>query len=277
MKPPSRIEFLQKIIPMIRSDTSSNAKLAGAQLAIDILKWGIEDAGSMSGIRRALLRQFAKADPEYDKPIPLEIDAPARSPVLSDTEKDDRETEKQVEGLRWAREELKKKGMSPKPSVSSAAEERKRQAFVQKAEDLAGSLQFEFCKSSVSYLEKKYDHDTAMTIAAALANYVFRFGYVSPQHASDSGLMATVADERPKVLDSFSSIFKTNSTGVLILLGAAWSVNLTEFKRHMRSLAEDGFAQIGRNTPNVQRELPSADAVYMYELTTLSSEVTHKG
>src|SRR6516164_6235670 len=70
-----RIKLLQKIIPIIRSHTSSTAKLVDAQLIIDILKWGIEDAGSMSGIRRTLLRQFAKADPEYDKPIPLEIDA----------------------------------------------------------------------------------------------------------------------------------------------------------------------------------------------------------
>ena len=106
-----------------------------------------------------------------------------------------------------------------------------------------------------------------MKISAALANYVFRFGYVSPDHASDAGSMAVVTAERPKVLDSFPSIFKTNATGVLILLGAAWSVNLTEFKRHMLALAEDGFAQVGPNTPNVQRELPStADAVYMYEL-----------
>ena len=70
-----RIELLRKIIPVIRSHTSSEAKLADAQLVIDILKWGIEDAGSMSSIRRALLRQFAKADPEYDKPIPSEINA----------------------------------------------------------------------------------------------------------------------------------------------------------------------------------------------------------
>ena len=68
-----RIELLRKIIPVIRSHASSTAKLAGAQLVIDILKWGIEDAGSMSGLRRTLLRQFAKADPEYDKPIPSEI------------------------------------------------------------------------------------------------------------------------------------------------------------------------------------------------------------
>jgi hypothetical protein len=33
--------------------------------------------------------------------------------------------------------------------------ERKRQAFVKKVEDLADSLQWEFYKSSLSYLEKK--------------------------------------------------------------------------------------------------------------------------
>ena len=68
--------------------------------------------------------------------------------------------------------------------------ERKRQAFVQKVEDLAGSLQMEFVKSSVSFLEKKYDHGIAVKISAALANYVFRFGHVSPQHASDTDFMA---------------------------------------------------------------------------------------
>ena len=70
-----RIRILREVIPIIRSHTSSKAKLADAQLVIDILKWGIEDAGSMTGLMRAILRQFAKADPEYDKPIPLEIDA----------------------------------------------------------------------------------------------------------------------------------------------------------------------------------------------------------
>lgn len=140
--------------------------------------------------------------------------------------------------------------------------ERQRKAFVERAE-------FEFYKSSASYLEKKYDHDTSIKVAAALTNYVFRFGYTAPVHASNPALMTAVAEERAKVLDSFSSVFKANATGILILLAAAWSVNLTEFRRHMRALAEDGFAQVGRNTPNVQHDLPATDAVYMYEVTTL--------
>jgi hypothetical protein len=93
------------------------------------------------------------------------------------------------------------------------SKERKRQAFIQKIEDLAGSAQFEFYKSCVSYLEKKYDHDTAVKISAALANYVFRFGHVSAEHACDARLMAVLATEQQRVLDSFSTIFKVNSTG----------------------------------------------------------------
>jgi hypothetical protein len=66
----SRIELLRKMIPIIRSNHS---RMADAQLLIDILKWGITDAASMSMLKRTILREFAKADPEYKKPIPPEI------------------------------------------------------------------------------------------------------------------------------------------------------------------------------------------------------------
>lgn len=67
------LEFLLKMIPVIRSDPSRANKLADAQLLIDILKWGILDAATMSGLRRTIARQSATADPEYQKPIPPEI------------------------------------------------------------------------------------------------------------------------------------------------------------------------------------------------------------
>ena len=67
------IEFLQKMIPLIRSNASTTEQMADAQLVIDILKWGIEDAASMSGLKRSVLRKFAKTDPEYKKQIPPEI------------------------------------------------------------------------------------------------------------------------------------------------------------------------------------------------------------
>src|SRR5262249_35481832 len=67
-----RRKLLRDIIPIIRSSTSHMEKLGDAQLLIDILKWGI-DAPNMSRLRRAIIRLFAKADPDYEKPIPLEI------------------------------------------------------------------------------------------------------------------------------------------------------------------------------------------------------------
>jgi hypothetical protein len=80
----AKIEFLKKIIPIIRSSPSPMEKLANAQLAIDVLKWGIIDAGSMSGLRRTILRQFAKADPEYKKSFPPEISfEPVKPPELT--------------------------------------------------------------------------------------------------------------------------------------------------------------------------------------------------
>ena len=70
-----RGKLLHDMIPIIRSSASRAAQLANSQLLIDLLKWGIVDAGSMSGLRRTIARQFAKADPEYENPIPQEVTA----------------------------------------------------------------------------------------------------------------------------------------------------------------------------------------------------------
>jgi hypothetical protein len=48
------IEFLQKIIPVIRSHSSQLQRLADGQIAIDALK-------------------LATTDPEYERPVPPEI------------------------------------------------------------------------------------------------------------------------------------------------------------------------------------------------------------
>jgi hypothetical protein len=63
-----RLKFLQKMIPAIRSNPSRMGQRAHGQLLVDILKWGIVDAASMSGLRRTILRSFAKADPERFHP-----------------------------------------------------------------------------------------------------------------------------------------------------------------------------------------------------------------
>jgi hypothetical protein len=67
-----RIEFLQKMIPLIRSHPSQVQRLADAQVAIDFLKYNM-DVASLSRVRRAIIRQFAKTAPEYERPIPPEI------------------------------------------------------------------------------------------------------------------------------------------------------------------------------------------------------------
>src|SRR5271168_638104 len=63
---------IRRLTPSCRHQLPALA-LADAQLVVDVLKWGIEDAASMSGLRRTILRQFARADPEYEKPIPPEV------------------------------------------------------------------------------------------------------------------------------------------------------------------------------------------------------------
>ena len=67
------LEFLQKMIPNIRASQSQRAKLADAQLLIDMLKWGMMDAFDRPLWRRFLARLSAKADPLYRQPVPSVI------------------------------------------------------------------------------------------------------------------------------------------------------------------------------------------------------------
>lgn len=68
-----RLEFLGAMIPIIRSSQSRADKAADSQLLADVLKWGILDAGSMAETERAIARQAAKADPEYNNILPPEV------------------------------------------------------------------------------------------------------------------------------------------------------------------------------------------------------------
>lgn len=121
----------------------------------------------------------------------------------------------------------------------------------------------------MNHLGTRHEKELACSIAAAIANYVFRFGYVNPKHEADKGLFALCETERPNVLRALGDTFKTNATGVLILLGAAWAIDLAKFKGHMLLLAREGFAKVGREAPNVSRELPEADSIYMYEVVSM--------
>lgn len=155
--------------------------------------------------------------------------------------------------------------------IFAAWKARQRNAFVDRAEDLTGSLQLEIYKHAEAALATRYDEELAGKIAAGITNFVCRFGYVNPAHATDKELLALCESERPIVLRAFGDAFKANATGTLILLGAAWAVDLDQFIAHMSLLAREGFARTGSETPNVSRDLPKGDLVYMYKVTSIPS------
>jgi hypothetical protein len=66
-----KIDYLEKMISLFRSTPSPLERAIDGHVLVDVLKWGID--GTKSGLRRTIARQFAKADPEYKKPIPPEI------------------------------------------------------------------------------------------------------------------------------------------------------------------------------------------------------------
>ena len=70
----TKIEFLDKMLSLLRSTPSPRERAIDGHVLVDVLKWGID--GTKSGLRRTIARQFAKADPEYKKPIPPELTRP---------------------------------------------------------------------------------------------------------------------------------------------------------------------------------------------------------
>ena len=135
--------------------------------------------------------------------------------------------------------------------------------------EAAGSIQLELYKCAKTDLSGRYGDDTAGNIAAAITNYVCRFGYVNPIHEEDKDLLALCELERPNVLRTFGDTFRMNATGSLILLGAAWAVDLDKYKDHMLVLAREGFAMVGSDTPDVGGDIPEDDSVYMYETASI--------
>jgi hypothetical protein len=74
----TKIKFIEKMISLLRSTPSQRQKTIDGYVLVDFLKWAVDrdiDLENVSGLRRAMMRQFAKADPEYKKPIPPEISA----------------------------------------------------------------------------------------------------------------------------------------------------------------------------------------------------------
>ena len=67
------LDFLRNMIPTIRSASSDRERKSDSQLLIDMLKWNMLDAPTMSRWGRMRARQSAKADPMYQQAIPPAI------------------------------------------------------------------------------------------------------------------------------------------------------------------------------------------------------------
>ena len=76
--------------------------------------------------------------------------------------------------------------------------------------------------------------------------------------------------ERVKVIRGLGDTFKTHATGVLIILAAAWRIDLKDFRSHLSSLANEGFAKVGANAPDVRRDLPEDRQFYAFEAATIT-------
>jgi hypothetical protein len=74
-----------------------------------------------------------------------------------------------------------------------------REKFVDRAEDLGGSIQLEFYKSVCEIVKGRHEERLTPKLATAMANYVFRFGLIVPDHAKDQQLMAALAAEKKSV------------------------------------------------------------------------------
>jgi hypothetical protein len=149
-------------------------------------------------------------------------------------------------------------------------DENKRKVFIEKAEMLGSSIQVELFKFSKEFLIPKLGDSFASDMAAAIANWVFHFGLIAPAHEKSEELMKRFTSDRRAVFGALGQKFKTNATGVLILLGAAWALELSKFEHHIKDLASENFAQVGKETPDVSGELSKDDLVYLNTVVSIT-------
>ena len=75
-----KMRFLEKMISLLRSTSSPRQKSINGYVLVDFLKWAMDrdiDLETASGLRRMMMQHYAKADPEYMRPIPPEIGLPS--------------------------------------------------------------------------------------------------------------------------------------------------------------------------------------------------------
>jgi hypothetical protein len=68
-----RLEYLKKIIPLLKSETSSWRQAATSKTIAYQLKYDMPDVLNMSLIQRAIARRRTKIDPMYDRPVPPDL------------------------------------------------------------------------------------------------------------------------------------------------------------------------------------------------------------
>jgi hypothetical protein len=66
-----KIDYLDKMIALIRSHKTEREKLADSRLVIYMLKWNIISSGRTSFLGRSVAWLFARKDPAYKKPSEL--------------------------------------------------------------------------------------------------------------------------------------------------------------------------------------------------------------
>ena len=65
----NQLKFVTQMIHEFRSSNASDAEFA-AQMAVDVLKWRMEEAPNMSVLVRMVVRRFSKADKAYGMRVP---------------------------------------------------------------------------------------------------------------------------------------------------------------------------------------------------------------
>ena len=157
--------------------------------------------------------------------------------------------------------------------INKWMEKKAGKSLFKRAVNLGESIKLEMYAFTENYfINEGYRKDAAGYISAVISNYVFNFGYISPIHEENKELLALCEAERVGVFNALGDAFKTNATGVLILLGAAMRTDITIFKSHMLLLSNEGFVKTGRETPDVSRDLPKNALVYMYEVASMNTK-----
>ena len=144
--------------------------------------------------------------------------------------------------------------------LSSYLQKRKRTAFTKKADQLARSLQLEIHRWALEKLSPDLGMDVGGKVARLIGDYVF----ANPPEGESQEILDLFEEHLPRILSGFGDTFKTNATGVLIMVGAARQIDLDSFKGHMANLAELGFTKLGADTPNVRNDLLEDDIYYLY-------------